>query len=331
MIGPDPILRSLADNARKLFDHDVPLLITGETGVGKDTFARALHDASTRSEAPFIAVNCGALPENLIEGELFGYKAGAFTGAQAKGFKGQILAANGGTLLLDEIGDMPLSAQTRLLQVLEQRKVTPLGSATGVELDIRLLAATHQPLEELCRQGRFREDLYYRICGFSLPLPSLRDRSDLAYIVARLLPGYRLDNEGHFTIEARAMLETYPWPGNIRQLKHVLKTASILADGGPITPEHLQLVSAQRSAFPRISETTSTGDFVDGGHHDGAWSNPSMQSLKDGLNIADRERDIIHQTLLRTRWNVSRCAKELGVSRNTLYRKMKSYGIERLN
>ncbi len=322
LMGEDAPLQALAEKAQRLFDNDIPLLITGETGVGKDSFARALHASSDRADAPFVAVNCGALPENLIEGELFGYKAGAFTGAQSAGFKGQILAANGGTLLLDEIGDMPLSAQTRLLQVLEQRKVTPLGCTKGVDLDIRLLAATHQPLERLCAEGRFREDLYYRICGFSLPLPSLRQRSDLDHIVARLLPEARLDDEASFSREARHMIETHHWPGNIRQLKHALKTAAILADGGPIMPDHLGMING-----PDMLPI----DPIERADHQPV--KPSMEEpcndLRARLDVSDREKQLIKDALHRTRWNISRCASNLGVSRNTLYRKMKAHGISK--
>ena len=327
LIGPDPHLQSLAEKAQKLFDNDIPLLITGETGVGKDSFSRALHASSDRASAPFVAVNCGALPANLIEGELFGYKPGAFTGAQSSGFKGQILAANGGTLLLDEIGDMPLSAQTRLLQVLEQRKVTPLGCTKGVDLDIRLLAATPQPLARLCAEGRFREDLYYRICGFSLPIPPLRSRSDLSYIVSRLLPERRLEDEASFSTEARRMIEAYSWPGNIRQLKHALKTAMILAEEEPLNPSHLHMLDNNSSPVCReeigaIEKETSLHE---------AHPTGRMQAgdLKSRLDVSSRERQLISDALVRAKWNISRCATELGISRNTLYRKMKQHKISK--
>ncbi|WP_180966726.1 sigma-54-dependent Fis family transcriptional regulator [Cohaesibacter celericrescens] len=318
LVGQDSQLLSLAKKAGKLLEHDVPLLIVGETGVGKDSFARALHQSSGRADAPFIAVNCGALPENLIEGELFGYKAGAFTGAQASGFKGQVLAANGGTLLLDEIGDMPLSAQTRLLQVLERRQVTPLGSSVGVDLDIRLLAATHQPLEKLCKEGLFREDLYYRICGFTVSLPPLRDRSDLAYLIGRLLPEMDFANQAHFSIAAQAMIRSYDWPGNIRQLKHVLKTASILADGEPVAPEHLQMIEKD--------ETCPTA-----GQADHSEAQPVLDSRSSALDFSNYEKYAIEQALSQSKWNVSLCASALGLSRNTLYRKMKQHNIRRKN
>ena len=325
LIGPDPHLRQLATKAAKLMAHDVPLLITGETGVGKDSFSRALHEGSDRKDAPFIAVNCAALPENLIEGELFGYKAGAFTGAQASGFKGQLLAANGGTLLLDEIGDMPLSAQTRLLQVLERRKVTPLGSTQGVDLDVRLIAATHQSLKTLCAQGRFRDDLYYRICGFTVALPPLRERSDMGYLVSRLLPGRLLERSEHFSSAARAMISRYPWPGNIRQLKHVLKTADILAEGGVITPEHLDPIADGSAA--------SFGSSGVGGpvREDGEIRVDACPVPSSLLDFSDQEKAVLEAALRTAQWNVSQCATTLGVSRNTLYRKMKQHKIRRMN
>lgn len=314
LVGDDCHLKDVVDKAIRLFDHDVPLLISGETGAGKDSFAKALHQSSSRASQPFIAVNCGALPENLIEGELFGYKAGAFTGAQSSGFKGQLLAANGGTLLLDEIGDMPLSAQTRLLQVLERRQVTPLGSTEGVDLDIRLLAATHQPLAELIRQGRFREDLYYRICGFTLSLPPLRKRADLDHLIARLVPGLDLYNEDHVSGEARVMLETYDWPGNIRQLKHVLKTAVILADDSAIAPDHLHIHENECGDDRQLGIVRSV---------------LRQDTLQSRLDFSHQESQVIKATLVRNKWNVSRAAAQLGVSRNTLYRKMKLLGISR--
>ena len=345
MLGNDRHLKDLAGKARKLYEHDVPLLITGETGVGKDSFARALHEASSRKDGPYIAVNCGALPENLIEGELFGYKAGAFTGAQASGFKGLLLAANGGTLLLDEIGDMPLTAQTRLLQVLERRQVTPLGSSKGIDLDIRLLAATHQPLEQLCAEGRFREDLYYRVCGFVLPLPPLRQRRDIGHLVERLLPGSRLEDPACFSPEARALIEAHPWPGNIRQLKHVLKTASILADGAPVEPHHLGLImdsasspsapfrertdGPEQMAVPDASAHEAPCQIGRGISLDGSRMGVAHGGLKAGLDLEGREQAFIRAALVETKWNVSRCAERLGISRNTLYRKMKTYGIGR--
>ncbi|SNZ20830.1 sigma-54-dependent Fis family transcriptional regulator [Cohaesibacter gelatinilyticus] len=317
--GSDPSLQVLAKNALKLFEHDVPLLVTGETGVGKDSFSRALHEASSRFEHPFVAVNCGALPENLIEGELFGYKAGAFTGAQEKGFKGQILAANGGTLMLDEIGDMPLSAQTRLLQVLEQRKVMPLGSSEGIDLDIRLIAATHQSLKELCAQGKFREDLYFRLCGFTVSLPALREREDLAGLVSKLSEGRQLENETDFDPDAVQMLRNSTWPGNIRQLKHVLKTAIILADEEPIRPEHLQM-----GPMGAVLRPPSMGD-------DFVSEHTISQELGSGLqsNLQKTEYETILSHLRCAKWNVSKAARSLGLSRNTLYRKMKIYSINR--
>lgn len=330
LIGQDLALQALAMRALKLFEHDVPLLVSGQTGVGKDCFSRALHESSSRSDQPFIAVNCGALPDSLIEGELFGYKAGAFTGAQEKGFKGQILAANGGTLLLDEIGDMPLSAQTRLLQVLEQRKVVPLGSSEGIALDIRVLAATHQDLQALCAKGLFREDLYFRLCGFCVSLPSLRDRSDFADLVARLSGGRVLDHCSDFSDDAADMLRACAWPGNIRQLKYVLKTALILADDGPIEVEHLQMgairpvgsvasvasMGGQPCSESRVQESDELAVPVHAG-----------RDLQERLERTEREA--ILRALGAAKWNVSKAALHLGLSRNTLYRKMKAYAITR--
>ncbi|CAN5921484.1 sigma-54-dependent transcriptional regulator EatR [soil metagenome] len=234
----DPRLVAQLDTARRVIARRTPVLLCGETGSGKEVFARALHDASPHAAGAFVAINCASLPETLIESELFGYRAGAFTGAQRTGRRGKILQADGGTLFLDEIADMPLELQARLLRVLDERRVTPLGTEETHAVDFQLISASHRQLPALVREGRFREDLYYRLAGIEVQLPALRERSDKR----ELIRGVLLSEGGadaSLSADAERLLMEHPWPGNIRQLGHVLRTAAALADGQPITREHL--------------------------------------------------------------------------------------------
>ena len=306
---------SMAHNVRcaaRVLNRDIPILLCGETGSGKDVFAKAIHAASNRASGAFVAVNCASLPETLIESELFGYKSGAFTGASREGRRGKICQANGGTLFLDEIGDMPLALQARLLRVLEEREVVPLGGEAPVRVDIQLISATHRNLQEMVKRGEFREDLFYRLQGIRLALPPLRDRSDKRQIIQHAL-AEEAGAGGSVTIDARAvaMLEQYPWPGNIRQLRNVLRTALALCDGNVITVRDLP-EEVQRGGEPAraVAEPASV-DSVEG----------SLNSLESA------ERDALVQELERHRWNISSLAQQLKTSRNTIYRKMKRLGI----
>ncbi|PPC82484.1 MAG: sigma-54-dependent Fis family transcriptional regulator, partial [Methylotenera sp.] len=213
---------------KQVLSRDIPILIQGETGVGKELFARAIHEASAQHKGPWVAVNCAALPEGLIEAELFGYEEGAFTGARRKGSPGKIEQANGGTLFLDEIGDMPLSLQARLLRVLQERTVTPLGSTKTIPVNFSLISATNLKLKEKVESGEFRSDLYYRLNGLSVALPPLRERSDLQALIDVIL---NIEQAGsvEITPEVRAIFQAHSWPGNIRQLHNVLRTAIALA------------------------------------------------------------------------------------------------------
>ncbi|MEO7338268.1 MAG: sigma-54-dependent Fis family transcriptional regulator, partial [Caldimonas sp.] len=213
----DPRIKAQLDTARRVISRRTPVLLCGETGSGKEVFARALHDASPHAGGEFVAVNCASLPENLIESELFGYRAGAFTGAQRAGRRGKILQADGGTLFLDEIADMPLELQARLLRVLDERRVTPLGTEETHAVDFQLISASHRHLPALVRDGRFREDLYYRLAGIEMLLPALRDRSDKRELIRAVLAAEG-GLDAVLTAEAERLLMEHPWPGNIRQL-----------------------------------------------------------------------------------------------------------------
>ena len=225
---------------RQLFAKQVPILLQGATGTGKEAFAKSLHRSGLWSDKPFVTVNCAAIPESLIESELFGYTRGAFTGAAKEGRVGKILQSNGGTLFLDEIGDMPLMLQTRLLRVIEEREVVPLGSDQAMPVNLHVISATHRDMRQMIQDGEFREDLYYRLNGITLHLPLLRDRGDKAELIRTLLREENSDQDSiEIDEEAFRKLMEYSWPGNIRQLRNALRTASALCRDGIIRLSNL--------------------------------------------------------------------------------------------
>jgi transcriptional regulator of acetoin/glycerol metabolism len=289
----------------RVFERDVPLLINGETGSGKEAFAKAVHHASQRAEKAFVALNCAAIPESLIESELFGYRGGSFTGARKEGMRGKLQQADGGTLFLDEIGDMPLALQTRLLRVLEDRQVVPIGGEPEA-VNVRIISATHRNLLDRVQDGSFREDLYYRLNGLEVALPALRDRSDksqlLDFLLAEEAGGEAVLIDG----PAREALLGFAWPGNVRQLRNVLRTLAALCDGGRIGLEDLPAMI--RQARPAVAV---------------AVEEPSEHPLDDAERLA------LLNALEHTRWHMTHTAEQLGVSRNTLYRKLRKHGIER--
>ncbi len=309
----DAQIANIIARLRRVAHSDVSILIEAETGAGKEWFSMAIHRASERRNGPFVAVNCAAIPEGLIESELFGYEEGAFTGARRKGHIGKLREASGGTLFLDEIGDMPLPMQARLLRVLQERVVTPLGSNKSIAVDVRLVCATHKRLRELLKAHTFRDDLYYRLNGLTVRLPPLRDRKDVREIVTRLL--ISLNSQGgpnwQLAPDVWALMLRHPWPGNLRQLSNVLATAmAIAAPGITIEPEHLpddfldDIIESDSASF-----ATASSSFV-------APASIAPASLDDMTVNA------MQIALARHRGNVSATARELGVSRNTLYRKL---------
>ena len=236
----DPQIETVVSKIRRVLDRDIPILVMGETGTGKELLARAIHQDSARAKHPFVAVNCASIPETLIEAELFGYEEGAFTGARRKGSIGKIVQANGGTLFLDEIGDMPIALQARLLRVLQERQVTPLGSAKSITVDVSIICATHRNLREMINRQQFREDLYYRLNGLVVRMPPLRERTDLLTIVRKILRAECPQRSLDLSREVTALFERYAWPGNVRQLANVLRTAVVMAAHDPqITRDHL--------------------------------------------------------------------------------------------
>ncbi len=296
--------RSAADKARKVLDKSIPILIQGESGVGKELFARAIHESGPRKAGPFVAVNCAALPEHLIEAELFGYVAGAFSGARKEGSAGRLREAQGGTLFLDEIGDMPLGLQTRLLRVLQERSVTPIGSGKSVAVDFSLVCATHAKLRQAAEEGRFRSDLYYRLNGLTLVLPPLRERTDLAVLTERLLASFHPERTVVLAPEVFARLARHEWPGNLRQYASVLRTAcAMLApDESCIRWEHLCDDLLEELQAPR--------------------SAPAASPATTSHNLQELSQATIAAALEVNRGNVTRAAKSLGISRQTLYRKL---------
>lgn len=313
----DTFLREQFELAQRVVSKGVPVLLYGETGSGKEVLAHAVHHRSPRHDGPFVAVNCASLPESLIESELFGYRAGAFTGAQRQGRSGKILQAHGGTLLLDEIGDMPLALQARLLRVLDERKVTPLGADTSVDVDIQLISASHRNLTDLVARGQFREDLYYRLNGVEIRLPPLRERQDKRQLIDLILEeeaGQRVP----LADDVLMVLMQYAWPGNLRQMRHVLRTMAVLADGATIGLQHLPgpLAAAQnQSAQNGAPASCYLESMTEAEEHEPV--NPLQES----------ERITLIQLLETHRWNISDVARTLGVSRNTLYRKLHRHNI----
>ena len=305
--GDAKIERAIAQ-VKQVLSRDIPILIQGETGVGKELFARAIHEASAQHKGPWIAVNCAALPEGLIEAELFGYEEGAFTGAKRKGSPGKIEQANGGTLFLDEIGDMPLSLQARLLRVLQERTVTPLGSTKSIPVSFALVSATNLKLKEKVESGEFRSDLYYRLNGLSVSLPPLRQRSDLNALINIILQIEHADDV-KIRPEVMDIFIQHPWPGNIRQLHNVLRTALALADGTPISELHL------------------TQDFIDEIESAGQTETRPEALPLNNQNLDDVTTNAIVKAMEQHSGNVSAVARQLNISRNTLYRKLKALGL----
>jgi len=304
----DAQLELVIDKVTRVLGKDIPIMIMGETGTGKELLAQAIHNDSPRAMSPFVAVNCASIPETLIESELFGYEDGAFTGARKKGAVGKILQANGGTLFLDEIGDMPFSLQARLLRVLQERMVTPLGSDKSIPVNVELICATNHNLRERMARGLFREDLYYRLNGLVVKLPPLRERTDLETVVRKIL-STEAEHGRHVSPEILALFRQHRWPGNFRQLTNLLRTAIVMAgDETEICLRHMP------DDFLDDIEQSPSPDIVAG----------TDRMLAQGANLEEMEQSVILKSLEANGGNVSATARALGVSRNTIYRKIPS-------
>ena len=294
----DPRVDKALVQAGVLLEKDIPLLVQGETGVGKDVFVNALHRASSRAQGPLVAVNCAAIPAELVEAELFGYEKGAFTGAHHKGSPGMIRKADRGILFLDEIGDMPPPAQARLLRVLQARCIQPLGSGEPVAVDIRVVSASNRDLGAEVRAGRFRQDLYYRIAGLTLELPPLRERSDRRALIEQVHAQYREPGQPHrLDSDVLELLLRHPWPGNLRQLSCVLQVALALAGTRPVGLEHLPAAFlAEQLDLPPAGRPAMASDLA----------------------------SLLHSA----QGNVSSVARSLGISRTTLYKRLRELGLD---
>ncbi len=326
LAGEDPHMLRNIRCAHRIADTNVSVLIQGPTGSGKEAFAHAMHLASGRAGRPFIAVNCAAIPETLIESELFGYKSGAFTGARREGLRGRIVQSSGGTLFLDEIGDMPLALQSRLLRVLEEREVLPLGSEGAIAVDLHVLAASHRNLREMIARGAFREDLYYRLNGITLELPALRERTDKERLIQHALAA-ETGNGRPAAIERDALqrLLTYSWPGNIRELRNVIRTALAICEGGVVRAMDLPREIRDGEELHEQRPDPISGRFPapPAAAADGLCEDPVPPCNR----LQAAERAALLRAMEELHGNMSRVAAELGVSRNTLYRKIKRHGI----
>ena len=313
LVGSSPAMQELFFLLRQAAPSNANILITGESGTGKEVVARLIHDLSPRSAGPFVAMNCAALPESLIESELFGHEKGSFTGALTAR-QGCFELANTGTLLLDEIGDMPVALQAKLLRVLEDGRVRRLGAAREIQLDVRLLASTNRDPRQMVAEGRFREDLFYRLSVIAVELPPLRDRSqDIPALAEAILAELNLKHQTRITSLDPAVLQSlehHAWPGNVRELRNVLERAVVLAGEGEIRLEHLP----QSLTGATVEPARRTLGPI-----------PSV-TFDVGATLEQAERELIGITMTYTKNNRTRAAEILGINQKTLYNKLKEYG-----
>jgi transcriptional regulator with GAF, ATPase, and Fis domain len=307
-------LEQVLEAGRRLADAGMPAaLITGETGTGKELVARALHFGGARAGKPFIELNCASIPSQLLESELFGYERGAFTDARGRK-AGLVEAAHGGTLFLDEIGDIELGLQGKLLKLLEEKSLRRLGSLRELRVDVRVIAATNQPLEKLVREGKFRSDLFFRLRGMQLALPPLRERGDDVLLLSRhflQLSAARYGKKGlRFSAPAEAALLGYGWPGNVRELRNVIEEAVLLAQDELIVPHQLSFCASLGATNAAAPAPAVSADIPD-----------------SGINLEEVERGLVVQALQKTGWNVTRAARLLGLTRDTLRYRMEKFGL----
>jgi len=304
MLGTSPQMQGIFANIRKVAKSDAPVLLLGESGTGKEMAALAIHRRSARKDGPFIAINCNAIPENLLESELFGHEKGAFTGAHAQR-KGMMESAAGGTVFLDEIGELPPPVQVKLLRFLQEHRFQRVGGRQEIQIDTRIIAATNVQLKQAVADGNFREDLYFRLAVVVIKLPPLRERvDDVALLAREFLNRYAAQNGKTnltFSPEAVRAINCYSWPGNVRELQNCIKRAVIMAEGKRITEKDLEI--------------TSSGDLP---------ATATLKEVREGV-----ERELIQQTLKRHLGKISSAAAELGISRPTLYELMEKLGIAR--
>ena len=310
IIGSDTKFREIVKECLKVAKTDIPVLLTGETGTGKEVMAKALHTNSLRYDKPFVSINCAAIPFELLESELFGYMDGAFTGAKRGGKKGKFQLANGGTIFLDEIGDMPSSMQAKLLRVLQEKEIEPLGNEKSIPLDVRVVAATRQDLEAKMKDGSFREDLYYRLSVFNIHIPPLRERSGDSLELAEFF----LDELNHkyktyktFSKAVKAYFLKYQWPGNVREVNNVVQSAYAISTENIIDINDIpaRMLQQEKPAINLDKNKKSLGQMVD-----------------------DYEKEVILELLKKHKGNCLEAAKEAGIHKSNFYRKLQKYGIK---
>ncbi len=322
IVGASPKMQRIFRLVSKIAPTDSSVLLLGESGTGKELVARSIHLQSRRAQGPFVAVNVAALPESLIESELFGYVRGAFTGATADR-AGLVESADGGTLFLDEVGDMPLTTQAKLLRTLESSEVRRLGDNTLRMVDVRVIAATHRDLHAEAAAGRFREDLYYRLNVVQVDLPPLRERREDIGLLASYFLERIAAREGRgrlsFSPEAGALLERYDYPGNVRELENAVAHAVTVADGDVIVPADLPTAIRSPRLLPRRS-----------GAEAGAEAAGALLPDRDAWSLAEVEKEHIRRVLEHHRGNATSAARQLGISRTTLWRKLRQYGLKRV-
>jgi Nif-specific regulatory protein len=325
IVGDSPALRQVLAKVEQVAQTQATVLLRGETGTGKEMVARAIHINSPRESRPFVRVNCAALAPGILESELFGHEKGAFTGAVARR-PGRFELADGGTLFLDEVGDLPPDVQVKLLRVLQEREFERVGGVETVKVDVRLISATHRDLERLIAEGRFREDLYYRLNVFPITMPPLRERpSDIPLLVEHFLQKFsQLNGKVVTSVEPRALaaLASYPWPGNVRELENVIERAMILVSGSTLTVADLDF---GRRLGMTPSGGTPIGALAEGG------SGPSGDGGRSLYRrLSEQERSEIVSAVDRAQGNIAHAARSLGINRSTLYYRMRKHGLEHL-
>lgn len=320
MRGSSAVMEGIRSIIRRVASSTITVTISGATGTGKEVAADAIHYLSPRKDAPFIKVNCAAILDTLIESELFGYEPGAYTGASSKGAIGKFELAHHGTILLDEIGDMPLAAQSKLLRVLQQREVTRIGGHKAIPVDIRVLCSTNRNLRQMVNQGTFREDLYYRINVLEIELPLLRDhREDIPELCDFFIERFNAQRDTYITgvdPSVYDFLSAYSWPGNVRELEHAVETACVLAYEGKLYPQHFDFLAKRAGHQPEPGAATASDFHTSGG---------SRFNLKE--TMAEREKSEILAAIENCGGNMSAVARALQMNRTTLYRKLKRYQI----
>jgi DNA-binding NtrC family response regulator len=322
IIGASAAIRSAVHLLGRAATSDVTVLLEGESGTGKEVAARAIHAESIRADGPFVAVNCGAIPEGLIESELFGHEKGAFTGA-VSARRGSFEQADKGTIFLDEIGELRPDLQVRLLRVLQERAVQPVGGGTARQIDVRVIAATNRDLRDEVTAGRFREDLYYRLAVFPVHLPALREReTDIFLLASFFVERYAKRNRkgiDGFSPDAQLALERYRWPGNVRELENVIERAIILED-----EPRIRLTSLPPEVAAALSTNGPFGESIRG--NGGGIVEPGRESI---VPLEEEERRIIRRALELTNWNIQEASRRLQIGRATIYRKIERYGLMR--